>query len=178
MNKTDYRMASIRAKSNVHYTCQECGSTEFIQAHHQIPHDDSSIIVLCAVCHSRKHPDVPLGLFFNKNGQPYWENISASSLASELNRHPRTIYRIAKKLNIAKGILTHESRLLIERALISPKRLKVAKVLMPIVKLPRLKCLRCGHVWIPRSERDIRLCPKCKSIRWDEPLVIKSNSIN
>ena len=38
------------------------------------------------------------------------------------------------------------------------------------MKLPRFKCLKCGHIWIPRREGTPRICPKCKSIRWDEPL--------
>jgi hypothetical protein len=29
-------LAAIRVKANARYTCQECGSTELIQAHHEI----------------------------------------------------------------------------------------------------------------------------------------------
>jgi Zn finger protein HypA/HybF involved in hydrogenase expression len=36
------------------------------------------------------------------------------------------------------------------------------------VKLPKIKCQKCGHVWIPKKE-DVRQCPKCKSVRFDEP---------
>ena len=35
------------------------------------------------------------------------------------------------------------------------------------LKLQILKCKRCGHEWIPRVE-DVRMCPKCKSVRWDK----------
>ncbi len=35
--------------------------------------------------------------------------------------------------------------------------------------LPRLHCLRCGHEWIPRSERKPGTCPKCNSPYWDRP---------
>ena len=35
------------------------------------------------------------------------------------------------------------------------------------VKLPQLECKRCGHKWIPR-QADVRICPKCKSARWDQ----------
>lgn len=35
--------------------------------------------------------------------------------------------------------------------------------------LPRYKCLRCGHEWIPRSDERPRICPKCKSAYWDKP---------
>lgn len=111
-------------KSNARYTCQECGSTEFIQAHHQIPKDDDSLIALCAICHSKKHPDLPLGLFFSINHQPYWHNKSASSLAKECGVHPRTIIRIALRLHIAKGILSSESETQI-RQITAPRPIKI-----------------------------------------------------
>lgn len=38
---------------------------------------------------------------------------------------------------------------------------------MPQIDLPELECTQCGHTWTPRKE-DVRICPKCKSIRWDE----------
>lgn len=97
---------AIIVKANAHYTCQECGSTELIQAHHEIPGDDDSLVALCAECHSRKHPDVPKALFFSTNHQPYWYNKSASSLAKELGVHSRTVIRAAKRLNISLGELS------------------------------------------------------------------------
>jgi predicted Zn-ribbon and HTH transcriptional regulator len=36
------------------------------------------------------------------------------------------------------------------------------------VKVTKIKCERCGFVWQPRSE-DVRICPKCKSARFDTP---------
>lgn len=30
------------------------------------------------------------------------------------------------------------------------------------VKIKKIKCLRCGHQWVPRKE-EVRICPKCKS---------------
>ena len=35
------------------------------------------------------------------------------------------------------------------------------------VKLPRLKCLRCGHEWVPQQE-EVNMCPKCKTKSWDK----------
>lgn len=37
--------------------------------------------------------------------------------------------------------------------------------------LPTLKCLRCGHTWIPRTPKKPKVCPnpKCKSPYWDRP---------
>lgn len=103
-------LAAIKVKSNAKYICQECGSTELIQAHHQIPGDHNSLLPLCAECHSQKHPNLPKALFFNKHNQPYWHNISASSLAKQLNVCPRTIIRNAKKLLIEQGQLSGLSK--------------------------------------------------------------------
>lgn len=36
------------------------------------------------------------------------------------------------------------------------------------IELQKLTCLRCGHVWTPRSN-DVRECPACQSTHWDEP---------
>lgn len=33
--------------------------------------------------------------------------------------------------------------------------------------LSRLACLRCGHTWLPRSERAPVRCPRCKSPYWN-----------
>lgn len=116
---------AIGIKANAHYTCRECGSTELIQAHHEIPGDDDSLIALCAECHSRKHPNVPKALFFAKGQQPYWHNKSASSLARELGAHPRTIIRVAKRLGILSGELSPWDEELIKHNL--RKKLKPEK---------------------------------------------------
>ena len=31
------------------------------------------------------------------------------------------------------------------------------------------KCLRCGHEWFPRQIEKPRMCPACKTVRWDQP---------
>jgi hypothetical protein len=36
-------------------------------------------------------------------------------------------------------------------------------------ELPKLKCLRCGHEWIPRRPIKPKVCPKCTSPYWDKP---------
>jgi len=38
---------------------------------------------------------------------------------------------------------------------------------MNVMKLLKVKCKKCGHEWIPRTD-DVRLCPKCHSVRWDK----------
>jgi len=94
------------AKANAKYMCQECNSMEFIQAHHNTPGDDNDLVVLCALCHSRRHPSIPIGLFTNKTHQPYWQNKSAGALGRELGIQPQTIILRAKRLKIQKGDLS------------------------------------------------------------------------
>ena len=108
-------LVAVRAKANARYTCQECGATELIQAHHEIPGDDDSLVVLCAECHSKRHPDVPKALFFSTKNQPYWRNISASSLAKKLGVHPRTVIRAAKRLEVLPGKLASKDEKQIRR---------------------------------------------------------------
>lgn len=37
-----------------------------------------------------------------------------------------------------------------------------------MVKIPVVKCLRCGREWIPRVP-DPKWCPACKSPYWNRP---------
>jgi len=43
-----------------------------------------------------------------------------------------------------------------------------------IVKVEKFKCLRCGFIWKPHNPDNVRICPKCKSARFDEPKKKKS----
>lgn len=36
------------------------------------------------------------------------------------------------------------------------------------IQITVLTCLRCGHKWIPKRV-PVRACPKCRTVRWDEP---------
>ncbi len=38
---------------------------------------------------------------------------------------------------------------------------------MPEVKVAAYKCERCGHIWVPKTDRRPIICPKCKSPYWD-----------
>lgn len=43
---------------------------------------------------------------------------------------------------------------------------------MHAIKLPRLKCRKCGWEWVPRKERvERRVCPnpECQTWLWDRP---------
>ena len=35
-----------------------------------------------------------------------------------------------------------------------------------------MECLRCGHKWVNRKD-DVRICPYCKSARYDQPREVK-----
>lgn len=41
---------------------------------------------------------------------------------------------------------------------------------MPKITLEGWKCLRCNHVWVPRSkiEELPTICPRCKSPYWNK----------
>lgn len=49
------------------------------------------------------------------------------------------------------------------------------------IKITKLKCLRCGHSWFPRSEKLPSVCGKCKSKYWREkvkyPTISKASKI-
>jgi predicted Zn-ribbon and HTH transcriptional regulator len=36
------------------------------------------------------------------------------------------------------------------------------------LRLPVLKCSRCGHSWYPRRPVQPTICPKCKSPYWNK----------
>lgn len=165
-------IASLKVKSNARWVCQECGSTEFIQGHHQMPKDDSTIIALCADCHSKKHPNVPRGLFFVKNHQPYWENISASSLAQSIGVHPRTVIRVVRKLDIAKGFLSDANRKRICSRVRAIYLISVDKnsIIQNSYGLKVFRCMRCNWEWAGRRGKPDKpmTCPKCRSPYWDK----------
>lgn len=43
------------------------------------------------------------------------------------------------------------------------------------MSIEKVKCLRCGHEWYPRSEEKPRSCAnqKCRSINWDRERRVK-----
>ena len=46
-------------------------------------------------------------------------------------------------------------------------------VSMQVVEIPILRCFRCAYVWRP-SRPVVRICPRCKSERWDRPKVSRA----
>ena len=107
-------LSVTQLKSNAKYTCQECGSTELIQAHHEVLGDDDSLVILCAGHHSKRHPNVPKQLFFAKKNQHYWHNTSAASLARTWKISSRTVMRAARRLGIHSGELSPADEKLIK----------------------------------------------------------------
>lgn len=41
---------------------------------------------------------------------------------------------------------------------------------MKILEIPVLRCFRCAYAWRP-SQPVVRICPRCKSARWDRPRI-------
>jgi DNA-directed RNA polymerase subunit RPC12/RpoP len=39
---------------------------------------------------------------------------------------------------------------------------------MPKVATTGYKCAKCGHIWNKRGDREPKMCPKCKTVNWDE----------
>jgi len=37
-----------------------------------------------------------------------------------------------------------------------------------LVTVEMIECQRCGHQWKPRDPANVRICPRCKSARFDE----------
>lgn len=97
-----------RVRERDKWTCQECGSAEYPQAHHIEPYNGNNNnlengVTLCVYCHANKHPEVPRELFISNVIKAEKEgHISAGKFAKELNIHPRTIVRKAIKLGILK----------------------------------------------------------------------------
>jgi predicted Zn-ribbon and HTH transcriptional regulator len=34
--------------------------------------------------------------------------------------------------------------------------------------IPVMECKRCGHEWVKRMDAPSRICPKCKSLYWNQ----------
>ena len=125
----------VRSRDN--WICQECGSNEYVQAHH-IEHyngnnnNPGNGITLCVYCHANKHPEVPYKLFISQAIKTEKEgNISTSKLAKELNVHPRTIVRHARRLGIIQPMqhwtFTQDEVESIRDSFVKPDKIKLEK---------------------------------------------------
>ena len=96
----------VRERDN--WTCQKCGCAEHLQAHHIEPHNGNNNnpdngMTLCVYCHAKQHPEMPFSLFISNAIKAEKEGcVSASKLAKELEVHPRTIVRRARRLGFIK----------------------------------------------------------------------------
>jgi len=147
-----------KVKAMAHYQCQECGSTEFIQAHHMIPRDDSSLVVLCGDCHSKQHPHLAPSLFTSLSQQPYWLNKSAAALARSWGVHSRTIIRAAKRLGLGQGSLKPKHETLLRSAI--PKLNHWARTASPKPR-PQRDCPHCAYIWQGKPDATEATCPRC-----------------
>ena len=41
------------------------------------------------------------------------------------------------------------------------------KTIDHFIQIDGYKCLRCSNIWVPRSKKYPKVCPKCKSAYWD-----------
>lgn len=39
----------------------------------------------------------------------------------------------------------------------------------------KIQCERCKRIWQPRNPDDVRICPYCKSARFDQPKIPKKS---
>ena len=155
---------SIIVKAKAYYQCERCGSPDIVQAHHQIAGDDSSMICLCADCHSKEHPRIPRLLFFSISNQPYWYNMSASALAREIDVCSRTIIRRAKRLKISSGFLSEQDKIRIINF--------GNNWVIPYTDATLLfTCPNCGHEmhkagfrWSGQNRRQAWRCPNCGKV--------------
>lgn len=51
------------------------------------------------------------------------------------------------------------------------------------MRMPRLRCKRCGYRWIPRTPKKPERCPNCNSPYWDKEYsrkdyIVKKKEIN
>ena len=38
-----------------------------------------------------------------------------------------------------------------------------------VITIPKRQCLRCGHRWMLKKEKEPTVCPKCMSPYWNIP---------
>ena len=65
----------LGVKSRIEAHCEECGASDKLQVHHQIPGDDISTILLCAECHHKHHENLHKSLFIASRQRSWWINI-------------------------------------------------------------------------------------------------------
>lgn len=152
----------VKAKKEAGHKCIACGASKRLHVHHIIPGDDRTIVVLCAICHSKEHPDVPRELFTSNRGVgSYWDNSSAATIAKALGVHPRTIRRAVKKLQIPTGAkLTAKSAEAIMQLIEfqSPHHTSIGPLPAEwYKKVPRPRPIGSYHYGMP--------CPKCRAAR-------------
>lgn len=91
------RWLAIKVKRRAKFTCEECSSTENVQAH-DLKNGDG--ICLCGYCHSKRHPNVSSAFIISKKVKAIWRNVSVASIARRHSVSSFTVVRRAKRLGI------------------------------------------------------------------------------
>ena len=107
----------LGVKSRIEAHCEECGASDKLQVHHQIPGDDTSTILLCAECHHKHHENMPKGLFTAPGQRPWWINMSASRIARRNHCSAKTVIRHAQRLGIGRGFMNPDDLERLEESL-------------------------------------------------------------
>lgn len=95
-----------KVKFDANYTCQDCGmKSDKLEAHHQIPGDDNSLVCLCKGCHVKRHygtytPNNAL----NKINPDVWRAMKAAAIMQNLKISEWIEQAIIDKLNNDKGV--------------------------------------------------------------------------
>lgn len=152
------RTFSNKVKSRANYTCQECGSAELVQAH--APNGDHSDwtkgIALCALCHAEEHPGTPKELFLAERSNSLWPNITAASLARELQCPKGSVIRVAVDLGI------NFEKPLSDR---NKKRIAIGVIPRPKVKKILNQCTDCGSYHVIKAGFGIYRYGKAQRIK-------------
>lgn len=89
-----------KTKFEAKYTCQDCGiKSDKLEAHHQIPGNDNSLICLCKGCHVKRHHGTYTPTDASSKINPdIWRKMKASAISQNLKIHEWIEQAIIKKL--------------------------------------------------------------------------------
>jgi len=137
------------------HQCERCGNLYGLQAHHKkYPAETiNDIQILCRNCHYFVHYGKEYKIEPHKWKKEELENhCEQGRTLREIGNIFNTSYeRIRQKLNYFH---------------LKTKKKKKPKIKINNIKIPKLKCKRCGYKWIPRKE-EVIVCPRCKSPYWN-----------
>ena len=117
------RWIALKVKRRAKFTCEECNSTENVQAH-DLKNGDG--ICLCGSCHAKRHPNVPSAFIMSKKVRAIWRNISVASIARKHGVSSFTVVRRDKRLGIPiNGFLSSSNAEKLDTSLLPTKNVNV-----------------------------------------------------